>query len=344
MMQLSDFDYALDSSLIATVPLPERSSSRLLTLQRDNGNISHENFTSIIEKIEKGDVLVLNDTKVIPARIQAKKVSGGKVELLVERIVSPYLVLACLKSSKPVRSGQVLCVENFQLRVREHREQKFLVEIDPPTTIYSLLEHYGEMPIPLYFKRKEMPLDKVRYQTVYAKNEGAIAAPTAGLHFTKNILDQLETKGVELVYLTLHVGYGTFQPIRVDDITQHRMHKEYIEVSKTACDVINKAKKEKRRIIGVGTTSVRALESVAKSGKVQPYQGETDLFIYPGYTFQIVDEIITNFHLPKSSLFILVCAFAGQQNILRAYDEAIKHGYRFYSYGDAMYISNRNHG
>lgn len=339
-MKLSDFHYELPKSLIAQYPLPNRSESRLLCLDPKTKSIQHKIFKDILELMNPNDLLVFNNTKVIPARLHGKKSSGGQLEVLVERVLSETKILCMLRASKAPKIEAVLYFkDDVKAFVLERKEQFYLLEFNQP--ILPVLEHQGEMPLPPYMERKEEILDKERYQTVYAKHEGAVAAPTAGLHFDKDLLDALQAKGVQFAFVTLHVGAGTFLPVRVDNILEHQMHHEYIEVSAETCIAVNRAKQKGGRVIAIGTTSVRCLETAALSGELKPFQGDSNIFIYPGFQFHCVDAMITNFHLPESTLIMLVSAFAGREQILNAYSEAVKYQYRFFSYGDAMFISRR---
>lgn len=343
-MQLSDFHYELPNELIARHPLASRTASRLLALNGKTGQIIHHYFSDIIDKLRPNDLLVFNDTKVIPARLHGHKETGGKVEILVERIQNDHLVLAMLKASKAPKPGtKIMLADGYAFVVKERLDNFFILQLecsqsDHPIDMISLLNQYGEVPLPPYFEREVESEDKARYQTVYAKHDGAVAAPTAGLHFDTALIKAIEQRGIETAYLTLHVGAGTFQPVRVDDIQTHKMHKEYFEVSEALCRSIRETKGKGGRVVAVGTTTVRSLETAARCGEIQPFQGDTDIFIYPGFKFNCVDAMITNFHLPESTLLMLISAFAGYHNVMSAYREAIRQEYRFYSYGDAMFI------
>ncbi|MDF1761411.1 MAG: tRNA preQ1(34) S-adenosylmethionine ribosyltransferase-isomerase QueA [Coxiellaceae bacterium] len=338
--QLSDFDYELPSELIAQYPLADRTASRLLQVSVADEKISHGQFTDIEQLLQPGDVLVMNNTRVIPARLYGQKSTGGKIECLVERVISEQRVLAHIRSSKSPKPGSILVfADDMQARMIERQGDLFLLEFLGERTALDQLHRYGHMPLPPYIERADDDSDLERYQTVYAKQEGAVAAPTAGLHFDQALLDRLQDKGVEVTYVTLHVGAGTFQPVRVDNLDDHVMHSEYLEVDQGTCDVVNKARAENRRIVAVGTTSVRCLESAYSDGELKPFQGDTQLFIRPGYQFKCVDALITNFHLPQSTLLMLVAAMTGYDFMLKAYEEAVKSNYRFFSYGDAMFIN-----
>ncbi|SRR5579883_930185 len=339
-MKLSDFHFDLPIELIARYPLAQRSASRLLCLDRW-GSIVHRRFYDILDLIEPGDLLVFNDTKVIPARLFGQKATGGQVEVLVERILDDQRMLAQVRVSKPPRIGeQLLLPPNVYLEIINRHNQFYELRY-PHTdrTMLELVESMGQIPLPPYMRRMPEESDYERYQTVYAAQKGSVAAPTAGLHFDNELLQKLSNKNVSMAYLTLHIGAGTFAPIRVEDIREHKMHAEYLEISPELCEKINATKASGKRVIAVGTTSLRALETASQSGTIEPYHGETNIFIYPGYHFQCVDALITNLHLPCSTLLILVCAFGGYGHIMRAYREAVLQSYRFYSYGDAMWIS-----
>lgn len=349
-MRRTDFTFDLPEELIAQQPVTERSASRLLVLDGHSGQCEDKLFVDLIHYLQSGDVLVFNNTEVIPARLHGHKTSGGKVEVLVERIIDNQTALAHVRASKSPKAGSILLFdENIQAEVTGRDGDLFILQFRTDSnemTVLALLQKIGHMPLPPYIQRDDDAFDQERYQTVYAKKPGAVAAPTAGLHFDDKMLKQLSTKGIEQVYVTLHVGAGTFQPVRVDDLNDHHMHKEWIELSAENCEKINQAKKEGRRIIAVGTTSVRCLESAAlfanDNGKLKPYQGETDIFITPGYAFKVIDALVTNFHLSESTLLMLVSAFAGYDNIKQAYQHAIKEKYRFFSYGDAMFMTKNN--
>lgn len=335
----NDFDYELPLALIAQNPLPGRSDSRLLHLNSRSNDISHKKFKNLVDVLNKEDLLVFNDTKVIPARLYGRKASGGKVECLVERILSSHRVLAQLRVSKPPRLNSVIrFADSVDATVMGRQGEFYELRIESDQTALSLLEQYGEIPLPPYIQRSPDSADQQRYQTIYAQIEGSVAAPTAGLHFDREILDQVERKGIETASVTLHVGAGTFQPVRVDNLTAHQMHQEYVDISPETCRAIERCRARGGRVVAVGTTVVRSLETAARSGETKPYSGDTDLFIYPGYSFRCVNAIVTNFHLPRSSLLMLVSAFGGYEFIMNAYQEAVKQEYRFFSYGDAMFI------
>ena len=346
-MRRDQFYYHLPDELIARQPTAERRGSRLLTLNGEIGDIQHCQFPDILDLIQPGDLMVFNNTRVIPARLFGQKETGGKVELLVERLLDNHRVLAHLRASKSPKPGTQLQLEGGIVAEVEGREEDlFIVRFLGDQTALDLLESHGHIPLPPYIDRPDENSDRERYQTVYASEPGAVAAPTAGLHFDDELLQQLRDKGVDMAYVTLHVGAGTFQPVRVDDIRDHQMHAEIIDVPQSVCDQITATRARGGRVIAVGTTSVRCLESAAAqasvvsyNGTVQPLQGETDIFIYPGYNYKVVDCLLTNFHLPESTLLMLVSAFAGNENIKEAYRQAVEQKYRFFSYGDAMFLT-----
>jgi S-adenosylmethionine:tRNA ribosyltransferase-isomerase len=339
-MQLNDFYFDLPDALIARYPLPTRSESRLLCLNRETEVFSHRQFKDVIDFIEDGDLLVFNDTKVIPARLFGQKSTGGKAEVLVERILDSQRILAQVRVSKQPHTGDFLLFSHdIRLEVLGRQGQFYeLRSHDTERTILAVIESIGEIPLPPYMHRTPEESDKERYQTVYARHKGSVAAPTAGFHFDQALLAALRAKNVDMGYLTLHIGAGTFAPVRVDNILEHKMHAEYLEVSPELCAQIAAAKARGKRVIAVGTTSMRALETASQSGVTQPYQDETRIFIYPGYEFRCVDALITNLHLPHSTLLMLISAFGGHAKVMRAYQEAVAQSYRFYSYGDAMWM------
>ena len=341
-MLVSDFDFNLPDELIAHYPLPGRTSSRLLVVEGGSSNIRHDVFHNISRYLKPDDLLVLNNTRVIPARLFGCKTTGGKVEVLIERILDERTVLAHVRSSKaPVPGSSLLLEKHIEASVIERQKALFVLRFLSNETVISLLNSYGHIPLPPYISREDDISDRERYQTVYAKKSGAVAAPTAGLHFDEKLLSELEARGIKTVDVTLHVGAGTFQPVRAERIEDHHMHSEYMEVSESACRKIHDTRSRGGRIIAVGTTSVRCLETIGQQSNIQSYCGETDIFIYPGYRFKNVDLLITNFHLPRSTLLMLVSAFAGQTTISNAYREAIDKKYRFFSYGDAMLLSRQ---
>jgi S-adenosylmethionine:tRNA ribosyltransferase-isomerase len=329
MLNLSDFDYSLPKGLIAQYPLKERDSSRLLVLNRNKATIEHRNFKDVLDYLHEEDLLVLNDTKVLASRLIGSRVTGGRVEVLLLDRKDNSSFNALLKPSRLKLNEKIIFNGyNIQCEVVSRNEVRF--NIKDTDAIYKL----GIMPLPPYIKRKPEDLDNVRYQTVYARQEGAVASPTAGLHFTEELLGKILSRGVNVAYITLHVGCGTFKPVKAQDITKHKMEPEYFKIPDEAISLIEKARLAKKRIFAVGSTSLRTLETFVQGKK----DGSTDLFIYPGYKFEIVDCLLTNFHLPRTTLFMLVCAFAGEGLIKKAYQEAIDRKYRFYSYGDAMLI------
>jgi S-adenosylmethionine:tRNA ribosyltransferase-isomerase len=338
-MQLDDFDFELPSELIAQYPLTKRSNSRLLVLNRTNNSINHLKFKELPKLLNPNDLLIFNDTKVIPARIWAKKTTGAKVELLLERIIDKETFLAHLKANKPLKIGAELILgSSYLAKIIGREDDLFIIKLNTDRDVLEIFEEIGHIPLPPYINRADEDLDQKRYQTVFARSKGAVAAPTAGLHFDNYLLNEITARGIDIDFITLHVGAGTFQPIRVTNILEHKMHKEKVMISKEVCAKINKAKKNGGRVIAIGTTVARSLETAARSGIISPFTGETDIFIYPGFKFQCIDALLTNFHLPKSTLLMLVAAFANQEQIKNAYQIAITERYRFFSYGDAMLI------
>ncbi len=341
-MKASDFDYQLPPRLIAQQPLPERRASRLLVLDPSTQQLSDRQFVDFPTLVKPGDLLVFNDTRVFPARLFGQKETGGKVEVLVERLLDEHVLLAHLRSSKSPRPGTRLVLEeHIDCQVSGREDEFFVLQQDSEQSWLQLLQQHGHMPLPPYIQRADAESDRERYQTVYADKPGAVAAPTAGLHFDDAMIEQLRQQGVDTAYVTLHVGAGTFQPLRVEDVSEHVMHAEAIEVSAEVCAQVQQARNNGGRVIAVGTTVVRSLEAAASSGQLQPFTGDTRLFITPGFEFRVVDAMLTNFHLPKSTLMMLVSAFAGREFILQAYRHAVEEEYRFFSYGDAMFIRNR---
>lgn len=343
-MDVSLFDYELPKELIAQTPLTKRDSSKLLVMEKNSGEIIHEHFANIIDYLHKGDVLVLNNTKVIPARlIGEKEETHAVIELLLLRDLGVDVWECLSKPAKRLKEGTLISFGNGLLKALV--TEKFDEGLTHVKLVYSgilmeILDKLGTMPLPPYIHEKLE--DQSRYQTVYAKVSGSAAAPTAGLHFTESLLKEIEKKGVIITYVTLHVGLGTFRPVEVTNVLEHHMHSEYYVMSEETANILNKAKEEDRRIIAVGTTSTRTLETIASNnnGKFVSTSGYTDIFIYPGYKFKAIDCLITNFHLPKSTLVMLVSAFSSRENILNAYQEAVKNNYRFFSFGDAMFITN----
>lgn len=344
-MRRQDFHFDLPDELIARAPANERRGSRLLCLDGPSGAIAHRRFAELPQLVRPGDLLVFNDTRVIPARLFGRKASGGRLEILIERVLDGSRALAHIRASKsPKPGGGVLLEDETPLLVLARQDALFELEF-PAEGVLPVLERLGHMPLPPYIDRPDEASDRERYQTVYSRAAGAVAAPTAGLHFDQPMLDQLRDMGVETAFVTLHVGAGTFQPVRVDDIFQHRMHSELLDVPQSVCDAVAACRARGGRVTAVGTTSVRALESAATQGKsaaaageLAPMTGETEIFIYPGYEFRVVERLITNFHLPESTLLMLVSAFAGYEQTMHAYREAVREKYRFFSYGDAMLI------
>lgn len=341
-LRTSDFYFDLPEELIAQDPLPDRSSSRLLMLDKNSGETKHETFKNIIDYLNPGDCLVLNNTKVIPARLIGNRETGGQVEVLLLKRHENDVWETLVKPGKKCKPGAKLVFGDGILKaevLETVEEGNRLIQFKYEGIFEEVLDKLGEMPLPPYITHKLQ--DKNRYQTVYAKYEGSAAAPTAGLHFTNELLKQIEEKGVKIAYVTLHVGLGTFRPVKVDNVLEHHMHSEYYEITKEAADTINAAKKAGNKVICVGTTSCRTIESAAdENGHLEPKCDNTEIFIYPGYRFKVLDELITNFHLPESTLVMLVSALAGKENVLSAYEEAIKERYRFFSFGDAMFIRN----
>lgn len=336
-MRVSDFSYDLPHDLIAQRPPPERTGSRLLALA---GGRRHDlAFTDLPALLRAGDLLVLNDTRVIPARLYAHKPSGGRVEILLERSLGGGRVLAQLRASKPVRAGGRLLVEGAGAVTVPGRSDGFHeLDFGGEDALQATLQRAGHVPLPPYIRRTDEPVDTERYQTVYARVPGAVAAPTAGLHFDEAMLRRLRAAGVATAGVTLHVGAGTFQPVRTESVEDHRMHAEHVEVGAATCESIRRARAAGRRVVAVGTTVVRALESAAAGGEPAAFTGDTRIFIYPGHRFRVVDALLTNFHLPCSTLLMLVCAFAGTTAVMDAYRHAVAARYRFYSYGDAMFL------
>lgn len=354
-MQLSDFYFDLPDELIARYPKTERTASRLLQLNGENGEISHRTFSDVYELINQGDLLIFNNTRVIPARMFGRKASGGKIEVLIERVLDEHRFLAHIRSSKSPKVGAELWLGEDKLGDKNgikaimlgRQDSLFEVEIaEKQTALLDILQQIGHMPLPPYIDRPDEDADQERYQTVYNKVPGAVAAPTAGLHFDNHLLEKLKAKGVNFAFVTLHVGAGTFQPVRVENIEEHKMHAEYVEVPQETVDLILATKAAGKRVIAVGTTSVRSVESAALAAEekkasqiIQPFFADTSIFIYPGKKFRVIDGLITNFHLPESTLIMLVSAFAGYENTMNAYKSAVENRYRFFSYGDAMFIT-----
>lgn len=346
-MKTADFSYHLPDELIARYPCENRTASRLLHVLPEGG-LAHRQFADIASLLQAGDLLIMNNTRVIPARLFGQKDTGGKLEVLIERVESEFQAIAHIRSSRSPKAGShiIFCADEesgektaFSAIMLEREGALFRLQFSVP--VLEVLNAIGHMPLPPYMERADELADKERYQTVYAKHEGAVAAPTAGLHFDQTLLQSLQAQGVELAEVTLHVGAGTFQPVKVDDVEQHHMHSEWISVSAEVCEKVKACKARGGRVIAVGTTSVRALESAALTGDIQPFVGETDIFLYPGKSFHVVDALITNFHLPESTLLMLVSAFAGVDEIKQAYAVAVEQQYRFFSYGDAMLLHHK---
>ena len=339
-MQVSDFSFHLPNELIARYPAPERTASRLMQLHGESGAVSHGGFTDLLEFLQADDLLVLNNTKVIPARLFGAKESGGKIEVLVERLLGERNFLAHVRSSKSPKEGARLLLEGevWATMVMRH-DTLFELILDEGEVALDVLQRLGHMPLPPYIDRPDDTADRDRYQTVFGQHHGAVAAPTAGLHFDQPLLDAIAAKGVNLAYVTLHVGAGTFQPVKVERIEDHHMHGELVEVDVAVCDAVKHTRAVGGRVVAVGTTCVRALESASAGGEIAPFKDETRIFIYPGYSFKSVDTLVTNFHLSESTLLMLVSAFAGRDYVMNAYAQAIEQGYRFFSYGDAMLVT-----
>jgi S-adenosylmethionine:tRNA ribosyltransferase-isomerase len=338
-MRTEDFDFYLPTELIAQHPTNVRSASRMLRLDGSNGNLTDKMFVDLPESLNKGDLLVFNDTRVIKARLFGAKHSGGSVEVLIERVINQHIAYAHVRASRAPKVGsQIRLSDAFDVEVVARHDDLFELHFLNETSVLDLLEQYGALPLPPYITHTATSEDEERYQTVYAKHLGAVAAPTAGLHFNEEMLEKIRQKGVEIAYVTLHVGAGTFQPVRVDNIHDHKMHSELYNISQTTVDMIAETKTRGGKVTAIGTTAMRALESAAQHGELQAGQGETSIFITPGYQFKVVNRLFTNFHLPKSTLLMLVSAFGGMENIKKAYAHAIAQQYRFFSYGDAMLI------
>ncbi|PYG87014.1 S-adenosylmethionine--tRNA ribosyltransferase-isomerase [Ruminiclostridium sufflavum DSM 19573] len=339
-MDLKEFDYYLPEELIAQHPAEKRDMSRLLVLDKKTGQTEHKIFKDIVDYFNAGDCIVLNNTRVIPARLLGEKEgSGGKIEFVLLKCVKEDDWEVILRPGRKAKPGARFVFGNGELKaeiIEILNEGNRLVRFEYEGVFQEILDRVGVMPLPPYITEK--PADPGRYQTVYAKHNGSAAAPTAGLHFTKELLEVLESKGIKIVYVMLHVGLGTFRPVKAEDISQHKMHSEYYSISQAACDTINSVRKAGNKVVAVGTTSSRVLETVGANGELHASEGWTDIFIYPGYKFKIVDRLITNFHLPESTLIMLVSALAGRESILNAYSEAVKERYSFFSFGDAMFI------
>ncbi|MDP5145037.1 tRNA preQ1(34) S-adenosylmethionine ribosyltransferase-isomerase QueA [Shewanella sp. ULN5] len=348
-MRVTDFSFELPDELIARYPTAQRNASRLLTLDGQTGALADQKFTDLLQMINPGDLMVFNNTRVIPARLFGQKSTGGKLEILVERMLDDKRILAHVRSSKSPKVDSLIDLDSdsgcgYQMKMVARHDTLFELELLSELTILEVLEQIGHMPLPPYIDRPDEDADKERYQTVYNQKPGAVAAPTAGLHFDDAMLAALKDKGVNIAFVTLHVGAGTFQPVRVDNVLEHKMHSEWADVPKEVVDLIAQTKAAGNRVIAVGTTSVRSLESAAKACGDNPlteFCGDTDIFIYPGFTFKVVDAMVTNFHLPESTLIMLLSAFAGYDEVMQAYHHAIAQKYRFFSYGDAMFVTKK---
>ncbi|CUU23180.1 tRNA preQ1(34) S-adenosylmethionine ribosyltransferase-isomerase QueA [Duffyella gerundensis] len=344
-MRVADFAFDLPDSLIARYPQTERSGCRLLSLDGPSGELTHGRFTDVLDKLNRGDLLVFNNTRVIPARVFGRKASGGKIEVLVERMLDDKRVLAHVRASKAPKPGAALLLgedESVKATMVARHDALFEIVFEDDRAVLDILNAVGHMPLPPYIDRPDEASDRELYQTVYSERPGAVAAPTAGLHFDEPLLAALREKGVEMAFVTLHVGAGTFQPVRVDTIEEHIMHAEYAEVPQEVVDAVLACKARGNKVVAVGTTSVRSLESAAQASEqalIAPFFDDTKIFIYPGYRYQVIDALITNFHLPESTLIMLVSAFAGYRHTMHAYQQAVAEAYRFFSYGDAMYIT-----
>lgn len=346
-MRVADFSFELPEQLIARYPTPERTASRLMTLDGNSGEINHLAFPDILAQLNAGDLMVFNNTRVIPARLFGQKASGGKLEILVERIIDDKSVLAHIRASKSPKPGAEIIIDGgIKATMVARHDALFELVFESDCRVLDILEDNGHMPLPPYIDRPDEESDKERYQTVYNEKPGAVAAPTAGLHFDEALLEQIKAKGVQCAFVTLHVGAGTFQPVRVDNIADHVMHSEYAEVSQEVVDAIKATKAAGKRVVAVGTTSVRSLESAAAAAQddgsdLAPFFADTSIFITPGFEFKVVDCLVTNFHLSESTLLMLVSAFSGYDHIMAAYKEAVDQQYRFFSYGDAMFLTKK---
>ena len=341
-MRVSDYHFDLPDSLIAHYPMPDRTASRLLHLDGPSGALEHGQFPDVLNLVQAGDLMVFNNTRVIPARVFGVKESGGKVEVLVERVIGSHEALVHVRASKSPKADSKLFLgqdkgENIEVTMLGRQGALFHLAFAEP--VLDVLGRVGHMPLPPYIERPDEDSDLERYQTVYNQKPGAVAAPTAGLHFDDALLAKLKAKGVETAFVTLHVGAGTFQPVKVEEVKDHVMHAEYVDVEPAVVEQIKATKARGGRVIAVGTTSVRSLESASQSGEIAPMQGDTSIFIYPGYEFKTVDAMVTNFHLPESTLIMLISAFAGYDHVMAAYKAAVEKEYRFFSYGDAMFIT-----
>lgn len=338
-MLRQQFYYHLPKHLIAQHPYQRREANRLLVVDAE-GSVEHRQFPHLYKMLTANDLLVINTTKVMPARLHGHKETGAKVELLIERLQNEFLALAQVRANSKLQPGSRILLQDLT-SIEVVRRCQSLFQLRAPIPWRDIMSSQGSVPLPPYIKRDSEARDKEAYQTVYAKEEGAVAAPTAGLHFDSHFRDSLQQVGVKIAEITLHIGAGTFQPVRSEQIEDHRIHKEWMSIDASACDLINRTRDSGGRVVAVGTTVVRALETVAQNGHVHPFKGDTGIYIYPGYQFQVTDAMITNFHLPESTLLMLVCAFSGYQTIMNVYQTAVQESYRFYSYGDAMFIVRR---
>jgi S-adenosylmethionine:tRNA ribosyltransferase-isomerase len=345
-MRRQDFYYDLPEELIAQEPLPQRTGSRLLVLNGDNGDIQHSQFNHLTDWLEPNDLLVFNNTRVIPARLYGVKQTGGRVEILIERFLEGGSALAHVRASKSSKPGTAILITpdessdatEFSVRVQGRRDALFELVVDSGSWS-EILKTYGHIPLPPYIERSDNAKDRERYQTVFAQRDGAVAAPTAGLHFDAHLLEDIGSRGVKTAEVTLHVGSGTFQPVRAEKITDHHMHSEWLEVNEDVVAAVQRCRECKGRVVAVGTTAVRSLETAARGGTLKTFSGDSDIFLYPGQPFNVVDAMVTNFHLPESTLIMLVAAFAGHENTMAAYQQAVDQRYRFFSYGDAMLVT-----
>ncbi len=338
--KLEDFDFYLPKNLIAQYPLPNRSDSRLLAINLNNSQMAHQKFTDLLSWVKPGDLCIFNNTKVIPARLWGHKLTGGKIECLIERVLSDQEALAHIRSSKSPKTGsQIRLADAVTATIMGRQDDLFHLHFDGKIPLFQLLNQYGSIPLPSYIDRPHQNLDLDRYQTVFGHRDGAVAAPTAGLHFDAPTLSALQAKGVHLAYITLHIGAGTFQPVRVTELNQHKMHTEYMEISEEICREITLCRERGGRVFAVGTTVARCLETAAQQETIVPFTGYTNIFIRPGFKFKCVDALLTNFHLPKSTLLMLVTAFGGYDPVMAAYQSAVENNYRFFSYGDAMLLA-----
>jgi len=342
-MKTQDFDFYLPSALIAQHPTQERTASRMLCLDGNSGHLQDKFFLDFPASCNAGDLLIFNDTRVIKARLFGHKESGGNVEVLIERVINSHTAYAHVRASRSPKVGsKIRLSEAFDVSVTARHDDLFELQFLSDISVFDLLEQHGALPLPPYITHAATDDDEERYQTVFAKNLGAVAAPTTGFHFNESVLEALQHKGVNIAYVTLHVGAGTFQPVRVDNIAEHKMHSEWFSIPQSTVDLINITKARGGHVTAIGTTALRALESAAQSGSIKTGDGDTDIFITPGYQFKIVDRLFTNFHLPKSTLLMLVSAFAGVENIQKAYAHAVANAYRFFSYGDAMLLEKQS--